>query len=763
MTNFMDEPTALRWSDSFAILPPSDPICSRLPGDKIILPPSALQQLLAASSTRTTASTHGSYSYFDSSYRTSQPYGQETQQLPNPLIFRLVNPKNHNVVYAGIREFSAPEGTIGLSSLLLEALAIGPDDYLSATPDVIDVEDSDGLASRNAGAASSRITVHAVELHKGTYVRLRPLEAGYNPDDWKPLLERQLRQNFTTLTKNTVIPVQGSQGEQFKLLVDKFAPDGDGVCVIDTDLEVDIEALNEEQARETLRQIMAQGQAGSASGSSKGGELSIWKDAEGQVMPGQYVDYTLPSWDRSQELVISLSGIADADSLDLFVTPKSRQQRALPRDSVHVFGNFAPAQYGVKSITISPTNVELEDAESLLISVHAYQAPNSEKAPATSTAYTYTIRAKAASTKGNSADESMQLDQEEHSSDEEQCTNCLQWVPKRTMVLHQNFCLRNNILCPICKSVFKKGSPEYEAHWHCDHDDAHGDSALGKAKHDHVFHTDRACPDCEFCTNSLPDLARHRTSVCPGKIILCRFCHLEVPQEGDPFNPSPEVVLSGMTAHELADGARTTECHLCDKIIRLRDMETHLKHHELDKASRAKPVVCRNVNCGRTLYGVGPKGQIGTAGSPVKPPGNDIGLCALCFGPLYVSMHDPDGKALRRRIERRYLSQLMAGCGKAHCANEWCRTGRSNLGLEAKGSSAAAALPLVKPFLAGALDASQPCYFCVDETSQKGRKLAELVAAEKVWDLEWCVAAAESEKANVDRMRDWLQAWAPRR
>ncbi|KAL6815891.1 ubiquitin fusion degradation protein UFD1 domain-containing protein [Trichoderma sp. SZMC 28013] len=356
----MDEPISLRWSDSFAILPPSDPICSKLPGDKITLPPSALQQLLSASSARSaTASANGSNGYFGSSYLSNQSYGQETQQLPNPLIFRLVNPKNHNVVYAGIREFSAPEGTIGLSSLLLEALAIGSDDYVPTTPDVIDIENLEDLESKDATPESSRITVHAAELHKGTYVRLRPLEAGYDPDDWKPLLERQLRQNFTTLTKNTVIPVQGSQGENFKLLVDKFAPDGDGICVIDTDLEVDIEALNEEQARETMRQIIAKGQSGSSSGSSQGGELSIWKDMEGQVVPGQYVDYTLPSWDRSQDLVISLSGISDADSLDLYITPKSRQQRALPRDSAHVFGDFSPAQHGIALVKDTPDIVAL--------------------------------------------------------------------------------------------------------------------------------------------------------------------------------------------------------------------------------------------------------------------------------------------------------------------------------------------------------------------------------------------------------------------
>ncbi|KAM0446839.1 hypothetical protein ACHAO4_009163 [Trichoderma viride] len=754
----MDEPVSLRWSDAFAILPQSDPICSKLPGDKIILPPSALQQLLSAASSQ--AATSGSNSYFGSSHFTTPVYGQETQQLPTPLIFRLVNPKNHNVVYAGIREFSAPEGTMGLSSLLLEALAIGPDDYVSLTSDNAEVEDAEDPIIQNAVVKGSRITVHAEQLHKGTYVRLRPLEAGYNPDDWKPLLERQLRQNFTTLTKNTVIPVQGSQGEFFKLLVDKFVPDGDGVCVIDTDLEVDIEALNEEQARETMRQIMAQGQTGS-SDSSKGGELDIWKDVEGRVVPGDYVDYTLPSWDRSQNLVVTLSGIADADSLDLFVTPKSREQRALPREAVHVFGDFSSAQYGAKSITIMPTNIELEDAESLLISVHGYQDADSDVQSSKPVAYT--IRAKVVPLDGPTSEAPMELDKEEHSADDEQCTNCLQWVPKRTMVLHQNFCLRNNILCPICKSVFKKGSPEDAAHWHCEHDEAHGDSPLSKAKHDRVFHTDYNCPSCEFSTNSLADLARHRTTVCPGKIILCRFCHLEVPQEGDPFNPSPEVVLSGMSAHELADGARTTECHLCDKIIRLRDMETHLRHHELDKAVRSKPMVCRNVNCGRTLYGVGQRGQIGTPSSPVRGPANDIGLCSICFGPLYVSMHDPEGKSLRRRIERRYLSQLITGCGKEHCANEWCKTGRVNSGLEPKRSSAAAVLPIVKPLLPGALNPSEPAYLCVDATSQTSRKLADLLAAEKAYDLEWCVAAAEGERADIDRMKDWLQSWAPRR
>ncbi|KAF4446891.1 hypothetical protein F53441_9522 [Fusarium austroafricanum] len=752
----MEESAPLRWSSALPVISPSAIAAKNLRGDKILLPQSALEQLLVAARSRpstTTTTQSDPWSFSSTAYSDADT----TQQLPNPLTFRLVNPKNKNAVFAGIREFSALEGTLGLSPWLAEALGIQEDECVSPK-ETIDLEqDPAQTETEHMDVDGIQIKVEARQLPKGTYVRLRPLEAGYNPDDWKPLLERQLRENFTTLSKGSMLAVKGARGEEFKLLVDKVAPEGDGICVVDTDLEVDIEALDEEQARETLRRIMS-AQRGSTNGSSTGGEIDIWKAVEGQVLEGEYVDYVLPSWNKSQLLAIELSTDEDEDALDLFVTPKSSRQRALPRESVHVFGDFSPAVNGVKRIVISPTNVELEGAEQITISVHGYKHPDAtDGSPKT---LHYSLRAKVDLPKEELNGIANGSKDQEHSPDEEQCSNCLQFVPKRTMVLHENFCRRNNIVCPACKSVFKKGSPEWEAHWHCEKDNAFGNSTQSKAKHDDIFHTERQCPHCEFSTNSLADLARHSTSVCPGKLILCRFCHLEVPQEGDPFNPSPEVVLSGLTAHELADGTRTTECHLCDKIVRLKDMETHLKHHELDKVSRLKPPICRNANCGRTMFGVGSRGQVRQTASS-EQGSNDIGLCSICFGPLYVSMHDPEGKALKRRIERRYLGQLMTGCGKSHCGNTWCKTGRANAGLEAKPSSAREVLPLVKPLLADVTNMETNLWFCTDEGSQRGRKLAEMMAEEGIWDVEWCVAAAEAEKGSLERMRDWLQAWAP--
>jgi hypothetical protein len=768
---------SLAWSGVFQVAPKSN---KTLPGDKILLPQSALEQLLAASTVvsnsnaRPVAPFDPFNPYSLAAARAEQSQWREThQQLPHPLTFRLVNTDNGNVVYAGIREFSAEEGEVGLSQFLLEALGVTEPSVRSTSTSgigedggsptaAIDLTQDSTIDLTKDGAWSARITVHAEQLPKGTYVRLRPLEAGYNPEDWKALLERHLRENFTTLTNGEILTVRGSRSEEFRFLIDKFLPEGDGICVVDTDLEVDIEALNEEQARETLKQIMkkAQKAPGLAEGSSIGGNLDIWKPFGGQVIKGEYVDFVLPSWDRSQGLSIELTA-EDGDDIDLFVSPHSAHQRVNPREDEHVWSDFSVKS--AKRIFIQPSNVGLDGAEALFISVHARKYSVSSEQP-----QRFSLRVKnlpkETATGGSEnpvvvGDEDMEM----HSSDDEQCKNCHQWVPKRTMMLHENFCLRNNILCPHCENVFQKKSQEWQDHWHCPHDSEYGNTPQSKEKHEEISHTPHTCPNCSYSAVNLKDLAAHRTSVCPGKIILCQFCHLEVPQEGDPFDPSPEALISGLTEHELADGARTTECHLCSKIVRLRDMATHLKHHDLEKASRSKPAICRNINCGRTLEGVGKNGEIGAATRMGQGPGNDLGLCSICFGPLYVSMHDPEGKAMKRRIERRYLSQLITGCGRAWCTNEFCKTAKNKSDQSALPLTTKDALQIVKPLMDTLNDHSRPIYFCVDEGSQRRRKTAEMLAAEKVYDLEWCIAACEAENGNLDGARQWLQNWAPKK
>ena len=760
--------TPLKWSAQFTVLPAS--ATPSLRGDKIILPQTALEELLSAATT-TVADIHSPYRAEFDPYN---PYSvaaerqarsgifERHQNLPHPLTFRLVNPQNGRILYAGIREFSAEEDRVGISPLLRDALGFG----------------ESGLNGVEDGR--ERLTIHAQELPKGSFVKLRPLEAGYDPEDWKALLERYLRDNFTTLTHGEILTVHAGK-EEYRFLVDELQPSNEAISLVDTDLEVDIEALNEEQARETLKRRLQKSQKapGNREGSSAGGVVSIGHEISDQALPGEYVDYTLEEWDRSQDLEVELASVDDEDDLDLFMSPMSSRHRARPRQEEHLFADFSTRPS--KRIKIKHTNTALDKVEALWVSVRGYQAGGDRSGPLP---YHLQITCPASAT--SSTDTDVTTDDAPPNPDDTRCKNCHQWVPQRTLFLHENFCLRNNILCPQCSNVFQKSSSAWKEHWHCAHDSAYGSGPSTRTKHDNIFHTAQICRDCSYEAPNILDLAHHRTSTCPAKLILCTFCHLLVPQQGpeDPDPADPEVILSGLTPHELSDGARTTECHLCSKIVRLRDMPTHLKHHDLQRLSRPKPRICRNANCGRTLDTVGKSGDVRPRGSH-----NELGVCDTCFGPLYASVYDPDGKALRRRVERKYLTQLLTGCGQPFCQNEYCRSGRKNNKSPPENDrkiSSKEALGMIQPVLERVKDgAGAQLHFCTDEASQKRRALAELIAAEEGalllpdgkekgkgnwaagesrgggYALEWCVAALEVEGGDVDKARGWLRDCAP--
>ena len=769
-----DDSVTVHWHNEYKVASPQVMEVRGLQGDKILLPQSALEQILAAAPSKPL-----------SNQDPWQAPHQSSQQLPSPLMFRL-STDTGNVVYAGIREFSADEGEVVLSQYLVEALglqcaSLGQDTWEAPT-----------------------IKVQARHLPRGTFVRFRPLEAGYDPDDWRALLERHLKL-FTTLTKDTILSVRGVKGETFKLLADKFLPEGHAICVVDTDTEVDIEPLNEEQAQETLRQVTQRRLGNGYLPSSIGGVIDIWKPVEGQVARGSYVNYELPSWDKSQSLNIVLDCEGDGHEVDLFGIPWSSRQRVFPTAEEHIWADMS--SHRTKIITIRPTNVALDGAEAVRISVYGYASPSADEK--SESVRRYTIRMQSGDPSPSTSRKMYDPLTEDHVADDELCSNCKRWVPKSAATMHAIFCARNNEVCTKCYKVFKRGDPDRQSHWHCDYsaDCDWGDTPQSLDKHRSIFHEpSRECwePTCTRLKGlTLPQLAEHRTTTCPGKLILCQFCHLEVSQEGDdPLSPSAETLLTGLTAHELAEGNRTTNCELCARIVRLRELAAHMKNHDIERENQPKPTICRNALCGRTLHGVGKLGPVGALQNldyvsgtgddeESHAQGNAIGLCGLCFSPLWVNTHDPQNKALRRRVERRYLGQLMTGCGKAWCENRWCRTGRGNLGLEPKPSGVTAALKEVKPLVEAAFlgvvaqaqhqtalgevvmkggnkdrdgtGKDDLLWFCTDEANQRNKVVAEGIASEGFWELEWAVAGCEAWKGEEGKVREWLGKYAARR
>jgi hypothetical protein len=738
----------LEWSAQLRVAASS----RHLVGDKINLPQSALEGLLAAapvetvehSSGRNATSTFDPFNPFSFAAETQarHTFADHQQRLPHPLTFRLVNPANGRTVYAGIREFSAEPDQLQLSPFLRNALG------LPTAPSEQSTRES---TPNGVEPTSDTITVHAKQLPKGTYVKLRPLEAGYDPEDWKALLERYLRDNFTTLTTGEILEVSASRHEKFRFLVDKFEPDTDAICVIDTDLEVDIEPLNEEQARETLAKRLAKRQRapGTQAGSSTGGSIELPVEATGQVLNGEYVDYSLHNWNRSKDIIIDLSTENEVLGLDILVNPMSAHQRSLPRVDAHVFADLSGRS--AKRLKLSHRNIDIEEAETLAISVSAWK-PDDNELDKDNSPLSFSIKM--------TQDDEMEVDdaKRELSPDEVVCKNCRQHIPKRTLPLHEAFCYRNNVSCPQCFGVFLKNSEAWKTHWHCPHDDDFGNGDVARNKHDSIFHpnTPLQCPNCDFEAFDLTILAQHRTTTCPAKEILCQFCHLVVPQQGldDPSFTDPEVLLSGLTPHELTDGARTTECHLCGKFVRLRDMKTHLGLHDRDRVAQTKPSTCSNNMCKRTLR----------TNDLQRIRREQLGLCNEDFAPFYNTSFDPEGKARRRRVERRLLQQLMGGCGKSWCNNkDWCRTGRQNVMGADRVLSAKDALPLVKPVLER-LDRNDASalFLCVDEATQGRRAAAEILAELGEYETEWCMKALEESKGEISGAQSWLNDHAPK-
>ena len=484
--------------------------------------------------------------------------------------------------------------------------------------------------------------------------------------------------------------------------------------------------------------------------------------------------YSISEWDERLDLEVELSRLNDGTDVDVFVSPFNQKHRSRPREDEYTFADIS--SHSTKRLKMSHTNADLDNTEALWVSVRGYANPEDNSSLLPPIKYSLRILSDFDANTDLSSGDSDELPV---AADEERCTNCHQPVPKRTMFLHQNFCLRNNILCPECHNVFQKVSIEWRNHWHCPHDSSHGNNHCSKVKHDSLLHTSVTCPACSYEAANVPALAHHRTTTCPGKLVLCQFCHLQVPQQGpeDPSSDSADVILSGLTPHELSDGARTTECHLCGRITRLRDMSTHLRHHDLQRLSRTKPKICRNVNCCRSVDTVTKSAEVRRQAAK-----NELDLCVICFGPLYVSMYDPDGKALKRRVERKYLTQLLTGCGQVWCRNEFCKLGRQHLDLaaEGQGPTSKEAMQMIKPTLDNLVAGNRPLNLCTDEASQRRRTVAEMMAAEgnggngkgkakenvgdaAGYDLEWCVAALEVEGGDLDKARAWLKGFAPTR
>ncbi|KAF7778649.1 hypothetical protein Agabi119p4_2994 [Agaricus bisporus var. burnettii] len=136
-------------------------------------------------------------------------------EVEGPWTFQLRNPANSAAsTHAGVLEFIAEEGVVHLPYWMMKTLRLNEGDPI-------------------------RIT--GTELVKGKFVKLQAQTVHFlEISDPKAVLEQALR-NFSALTQGDIIEISYNS-IVFGLLVMETKPGGEGISILDTDLEVDFAA-----------------------------------------------------------------------------------------------------------------------------------------------------------------------------------------------------------------------------------------------------------------------------------------------------------------------------------------------------------------------------------------------------------------------------------------------------------------------------------------------------------------------------------------
>lgn len=596
----------------------------------------------------------------------------QTQTLPSPLTFKISNSRNSKFTHVGVREFSGDEHKVVIPSVVADRLDLTPD---------------------------QQVSINYAYLPKGSSVILEV----EGEADWKPMLESGLRQGYTAMTKGDIIVIE----DGLRCLVKDLKPE-DAVCVVDTDMDLDIiEPLNAAIARSQNKKIERVPL-----------ELSVSKSENIKEFDRDTpLKASISQWTRSEPLIIKLNSDDTVENVDIFAGIEDYATS----DKAFIWSTLSSSPN--KQIKILPGNQFLVSNNKPVEKLHFYISTKSDKP------IDFSI-----SILEGEQDEEMEA--EEQPAGTKQCPNCKKFISENSYQMHTMFCERNNILCPNgCGQLFLRSAGGIPAtHWHCSECTAYGNTALSLSTHQETIHTPGSCSACSANFSNFVSIGFHRATDCPKKLHICRFCHLLVPQG----ETTAVDRLNGFTAHESQCGSRTTECPICGKIFKLNLLPSHLEYHNAKRLSSTNtaPQSCSNPNCTHLLN------------SP-----NPLRLCAICFGPLHSTVYDPDGTKLKMRIERRYVIQLSRGCGKSFCTNyDACATANPSL--------KTAGIKRVLEQVQNDLIPNNKMLFCVDESTTKRKLFVDMLTEEGIYDREWIVKAMEDAKGNESKARQWLELHA---
>lgn len=425
--------------------------------------------------------------------------------------------KNHETTHSGVLEFTATEGSVELPLHVWNNLF------------------------PSASQSAPLVEVHYVRLPKGTYCKLQPDGMGFlDIPNHKAVLETSLRQH-ATLSQGDIVTV--NHGDiSYRLRVLELKP-ASSVSVLETDIEVDI--VGPDSASETTQHVLV--------------PLVLGKVESGVVEEGEYSYYKF-SIDNSisekvacgdMNIVVKIEVETNGGDTDLYV---SRHPVIFPTQHQHEWSSH---DVGSKNLILTPKDQNLL-AGIYSIGVFGFKGL---------TKYSLSV-----STEDNS---NRKVGEKAGSSsvsvDTVECRNCKHHIPMKTIALHEAFCSRHNVVCQNdgCGIVLRK--EEVANHIHC--------TKCGQAfqrgeieKHMKVFHEPLHCSCGVFLEKE--EMVQHQSSVCPLRLITCRFCG-DMVQAGR-FPSDVRDRIRGLSEHESVCGSRTTPCDSCGRSVMLKEMDIHV-------------------------------------------------------------------------------------------------------------------------------------------------------------------------------------------